>query len=201
MAEALLLITVYHAVLFRHFYFQNADTYARGEFLEQGFSSSRLLGEHLRRYGFFSLRPVHDPYYYGADYSALPFTQTYYWPHRLQAWVGSWLTLGHAFRLYSLTTVLHCWLASVSVYTLASAMGHAPLSAGFASVTLSSLAYALKPNASIVSTLAWVPVYLLSCSLTSTMLTGISVGMMLTAGYWPLALPLLPLGCWLWLSA
>ena len=193
MAKALLLLTCFHLLLFRRFYFQNPYVYARSEALEQGFASSRLLGDSLR-HG----RLVDDTYYY-PDYRALPFLSTYYPPHALQAWVGSWLTLDQAWRLYSFTMVLHFLAASVSVYILAISMGFAPLPAGFASITLSSLGYAMKQNSCIIYTLAWVPSVLLLASQHSMTLTGISLGLMLLAGYWPIALYAVPLACGLWL--
>ena len=116
----------------------------------------------------------------------------------LQAYLGSWLTLNQAWILYSFTMVLHFWLASVSVYMLATAMQVAPLPAGFASVTLSSLGYSMKQNSCIVYTLAWIPILLFSAMLHWWILFGISLGMMLLAGYWPVAFYAVSVGCLIW---
>ena len=177
MGRTLLLLTCYHALLFRRFYFQNSYVYARSEALEQGFASSQLLGAALR-----AGRRVDDRYFF-PDYRALPVLSGYYPPHLVQAWIGSFLSLNHAWILYSLTMVSHFWLSSVSVYILAIHMGYAPLIAGFASVTLSSLGYAMKQNSCITYTCAWVPVWLLSLQAGNWCLAGTSLGMMLLAGY------------------
>ena len=194
MAEALVLLTTWHLLLFRTFYFINPYHYATSELLEQVFPSWLHLGRSLRH----GRLVVEDPYYY-PDYAGLPFLSSFYPPHMVSAWLGSWLPLNQAFLLLVLTMVSHCWLASVSVYILAISMGAAPLVAGFASVTLSSLGYALKQNSSIVYTLAWIPSWLLACQSQLTLLSGISLGLMLLAGYWPIALYAVPLGCLCWL--
>jgi hypothetical protein len=195
MATAIFFLTCYHLLLFRHFYFQNPFIYARSEALEQGFASSILLGRSL----YAGKLPV-DTYYY-PDYLALPFLSSFYPPHMASAWIATFLPLNQAWMLYAFTMVSHFWLASVSVYILASNMGAAPLTAGFASLTLSSLGYAMKQNSCIVYTLAWIPTFLFTASLQSSLLCGISLGMMLLAGYWPIALYVIPLGCLCWLLA
>ena len=194
MAEALVLLTTWHLLLFRTFYFINPYHYATSELLEQVFPSWLHLGRSLRH----GRLVVEDPYYY-PDYAGLPFLSSFYPPHMVSAWLGSWLPLNQAFLLLVLTMVSHFLAASVSVYILAISMGFAPLPAGFASITLSSLGYAMKQNSCIIYTLAWVPSVLLLASQHSMTLTGISLGLMLLAGYWPIALYAVPLACGLWL--
>ena len=191
---ALVLLTCFHLLLFRTVYFQNIYVYARSEALEQAFPSWLLLGRSLRQ----GHLVVEDRYYY-PDYRSLPFLSPYYPPHALSALVATWLPLNQAWMLYSLTMVSHFWLASVSVYILAVSMGSAPLTAGFASLTLSSLGYAMKQNSSIVYTCAWVPIWFLSLLSNNVLASGISLGMMLLAGYWPIAIYAIPLGCVMWL--
>ena len=192
MAEALVLLTCWHLLLFRYFYFINPYHYATSELLEQVFPSWLHLGRCLRE-----RRLVSDPYYYH-DYPALPFLSSFYPPHMASAWLGSFLPLNQAFCLLCLTMVSHYWLASVSVYILVISMEHAPLTAGFASVLCSSLPYTMKQNSSIIYTTAWVPVYLWAASAQDIWLSGISLGMMLLAGYWPIGLYTVPIGCCLW---
>lgn len=194
MAEAILILTCYHFLLFRHFYFINPYHYATSELLEQVFPSWLHLGRSVRQ----GRLVVADPYYY-ADYPSYPFLSSFYPPHLVSAWLGSFLPLNQAFCLLCLTMVSHYWLASVSVYILVSAMGTAPLIAGFASVLFSSMPYTMKQNGSIIYTTAWVPVYLLAASVQDTWLSGISLGMLLLAGYWPIALYVIPLGWILWI--
>lgn len=129
----------------------------------------------------------------------LPFLSGCYPPHLVQAWLGSFLSLNQAWLLFCFTMVSHFWLASGSVYILATAMGLAPWPAGLASLTLSYGAYAVKPNASIIYTTAWIPTLILAGMLKAPWLFGISLGMMLLAGYWPLALPATVVGGFGWL--
>mgnify|MGYP001600112558 CR=1 FL=1 len=194
MAEAIFLLTCWHLLLFRHFYFINPYRYATSELLEQVFPSWLHLGRSLRH----GRLVVEDPYYY-PDYPALPFLSSFYPPHMVSAWLATFLPLNQAFLLLVFTMVSHFLAASVSVYILAISMGTAPLVAGFASVTLSSLGYSMKQNSSIIYTTAWVPTLLLSAQVHSTLIFGISFGMMLLAGYWPIALYAIPLGCLCWL--
>ena len=188
-----LLLTIYHLILFRAFYFKNPYAYASSELLEQGFSSWLALGQAYRH----GTLVTNDTYY--PDYHALPFLSSFYPPHAVTAWIATFLSLNHAWILYSFTMVAHFWLASVSVYILVTAMGLAPLTAGFASVTLSTLGYAMKQNSSIVYTCSWVPIWVLSCLMKNEWLSGTSFGLMLLAGYWPIALPTIGLGCLVWL--
>ena len=195
MAEALFLLTIFHVAFFRRFYFQQSYYGATAEVLETYLGSSRLLGEWLRgkrRWG-------DDPYYY-ANPTALPFLSLWYPPHCLQAYLGSFCSLNGAYRLLTTTMALHYWLASISVYILWRNLSvSSPWIAGLAALTLSYSAYSMKPTPCIVYTLAWVPTFCLSAMLHSTILTGISVGMMLLAGYWPMVLITVPVGCLAWL--
>jgi len=187
------LLTLYHLALFRRFYFQNPYCYATSEALEQGYASFLHLGRELRQG---HLVP-HDPYYY-PDFASLPFLSSFYPPHMAAAWLASFCTLNQAWILYVFTMVSHCWLASVSVYILVTNMGLAPLPAGFASLTLSNLGYAMKQNSSIIYTASWVPLFLLASIAYWPMSYGISLGLMLLAGYWPISLPATVLGILLW---
>lgn len=193
--NAWILLGSYHLLLFRAFYFQNPYVYATSEALEQGYASFLHLGRELRRG---RLLP-HDPYYY-PDYASLPFLSSFYPPHMVSAWLATFLPLNQAWIVYCLTMVSHFYLASVSVYILAIHMGYAPLSAGFASVTLSTLGYAMKQNASIVYTLSYIPMMIMASMLKVWWLFGTSLGMILLAGYWPIALPAIGLGCLIWLA-
>lgn len=195
MAEALVWLVAFHLLFFRKFYFQNPYCYATSEALEQGFSSSVLLGRAVRLRQF----PPRDVYYYPV-YDGLPFLSTYYPPHILQAWIGSWLPLNQAWILYVFTMVLHFLGASVACYCLLSRCSMSPLVAGCGAITISHVGYSMKQNSSIVYTLTWVPILLLGAMDNSVGVFGISMGMMLLAGYWPVALYAIGLGClcWLW---
>jgi len=193
-------IVLFHLVCFRKFYFQNPWCYATSELLEQVFPSTLHLGRHLRRYGLWTLHPVDDPYYY-ADYSALPFLSSYYPPHRITAWLMTFLPTDQSFWILCLTMVWHFLAASLVCFALLQQMGWSILSALFGTITLSHLGYAMKQNSCIVYTCAWVPIFILCASLHQSILFGISLGMMLLAGYWPIAFYAIPLGCLVWLLA
>ena len=134
---------LFHLGCFWRFYLKNPYWYARGEALEQGFASSVLLGRCLRRH-----EVVDDPYYY-PDYRALPFLSSYYPPHVIQAWIGSFLTLNQAWVVYWGTMVLHFLGASIFAYILLEPL-QSSLTQLFGAVTLSYLPYSLKHNSSIV---------------------------------------------------
>ena len=192
--SAFIFLTCFHLLLFRRFYFQNPYVYATSEALEQGFPSWLHLGRCLRH-----RQRVSDPYYY-PDYAALPFLSTYYPPHRLSAWLGSFLSLNGAWRLYATTMALHFLFCSLAAYILlVNHLTMSSLTALFGAVTFSSLGYSMKQNSCIVYTLAWVPIWLLSAMQHSISLSAISLGMMLLAGYWPIAIYTIPLGGLLWL--
>ena len=131
---------------------------------------------------------------------ALPFLSTFYPPHALSAWLGSFLPLNAAFILYGLTMVLHFLWCSLGAWSILQSF-LPPLPALFGAVILSHLGYAMKQNSCIVYTLAWSPIWLLACQASMTILSGISLGMMLLAGYWGIAFPIAGVGCLLWLFA
>ena len=182
----------FHLGCFWRFYLSNPYWYARGEALEQGFSSSILLGRWLRGQGKWG----HDPYYY-ANPLALPFLSNFYPPHLAQAWLGSFLSLNQAWVLYWGAMVLHFLLSSIGCYLLmVSPLGR--LQAFIGAMTLSVLPYAMKHNSSIVYTHAWLVLMVLSAMQHITWCYGISLGMVLLAGYWPLALMGVPLSWVVW---
>ena len=196
MAEAVayVLLTLFHLAFFRRFYFQTPYADSTAEVLETYLGSSRLLGDWLRgrkRWG-------DDPYYY-ANPTALPFLSTWYPPHCLQAYLGSFCSLNGAYRALLITMALHYWLTSMSVYTLLRTWNVLPhWNAGLSALSLSYLAYAVKPTPCIVYTMSWVPLYLLSMATHCWWLAGISLGMMLLAGYWPMVIVFGGVGCLSW---
>ena len=198
MAKGTVILVLAHLLIWRQFYFINPFAYATSECLEQGFSSFILLGRHLRRYGLFSLRDVSDPYYY-PNYAGLPFLSSYYLPHRVVAWGTAGWTLNSAFLAYQGLMAGHS-LASAVVTLWLSMKAGATLETGlFTAIGLSWAGCWWKQQSSLVYTAAWAPVMLLAASSQQATLLGISGGMMLTAGYWPICLLTLPVAlcCWL----
>ena len=198
MAETLTpyaLLTLFHLVFFRRFYWEQPYHGSTAEVLETYLGSSRLLGEWLRGYR----RWGDDPYYY-ANPTALPFLSTCYPPHLLQAYLGSWLSLNGAYRLLIGTMVLHYWLSSISVYILLTRWSAlSPSLAGLAALSLSYSVSSVKPTPCLVYTMSWIPSYLLSMANHCWWLSGISLGMMLLAGYWPMIVVFGGVGCLAWL--
>ena len=186
-------LSLFHLGCFWRFYLSNPYWYARGEALEQGFSSSILLGRWLRR----QEKWGHDPYYY-ADPSALPFLSNFYPPHLAQAWIGSFLSFNQAWIVYWGTMVLHFLFGSLVIYHLLSRSCFSIPQSLFGAVTLSYLPYTMKHNSSIVYTHTWLMITLLAAAVQATRCYGISLGMVLLAGYWPLALMGIPLSWLVW---
>ena len=184
----------FHLIFFRRFYFINPYTYARSEPLEHEFPSSRLLGENLRRGKF----AFHDPYFWG-DFNAQPINASFYPPHMVQAWIGSFLPLDKAWILYSAMMVFHYLLASIFAYTLFNSLKVSATLAFFGAVTLTHFSYCIKQNSSIAYTLTWLPLLLLGSLSHSTTTFGISLGMIILAGYWPLGIYMGVAGCLAWL--
>lgn len=187
----LVALVLFHLVFFRKFYFINPYYYARGEVLECEFPSSRLLGEALRR----GELPG-DPYYY-PHYTALPFKSSFYPPHMLQAYLGSFLAVDSAFILYWCVLLLHYLLASVGAYLLFSSYGSAI--ALFGAITLTHSGYCVKQTSSLVYTIAWIPWMLLGATHGNPILFGLPMGLCILGGYWPLALYGIPFACLYWL--
>lgn len=194
--EIFLLICI-HLLMFRKFYFQNPYIDARGEPLEMEFPAWIHLGREIRHHGFFRVR-VHDPYYF-QEYHGFPILATYYPPHRISAWLSSFLGLDHAWILFRGMMVSHFLIGSIAVYVIFTILTMEPIIGVLNAITLSYLAYAMKQNCSIVYTLSWLTILLCSGLSHNMILFGTSLGMALLAGYWPLIPGVFLLSCLAWL--
>ena len=170
-------LILFHLVFWRRFY-QNPFTHFTGESAAHEFPSARFLGESIRK----GVYPPKDIYYWG-DYSANPINTTFYPPHVLTAWIGSYLSLDRHFILHTGCILAHYLFASVVGYYL---FGEG-LVGFFGAVTLAYMGYNIKGNASIVYTVSWMPVCLLGAKMGSCYLLALGWGMALLGGYWPLA--------------
>ena len=193
MAKALLALTLFHLVFFRHFYFQNPFAFATSTALDMQFAASRFLGEELRAG---RADPV-DPYHYPSQ-SSIPFLSTWYPLHRLQAWVGSFLSVDAAWVVFFATGLLHYLWGSVGAYLLFRPFGE--LIALFGALTLTYHAYAIKQNSEIQYTVGWITWVFYAADIHCGWLLGVSLGMMTLAGYWALAIYVWPLSFLYWLS-
>jgi len=119
--------------------------------------------------------------------NAHPVLATYYPIHRITAFIGARLNLDMAFVLLVYTLLLHTLFASIGWY-LAFRTLFDPLVAVFGAITASYMAYSLKQQPCAVYTMAWLPFLLLGIQIHSILLAGISFGMILLAGYYPIGI-------------
>lgn len=192
-ARGLIALFLFHLLFFRKFYFQNPFHYATSEPLDTAFPSSRLLGEWYRN----GCRGQVDKYYY-PYYTSIPFLSSFYPPHVVQSWIGTFLSVDVHFILYSLTMVLHFLFASIGAYLLFQGFGLVP--ALFGALTLAYMGYNIKQNSCINYTVAWTPWLLLAAETHNPLLFGVSMAMGILAGYWPIWIYMVPLACLYWLS-
>lgn len=190
--QATAALILFHLLFFRRFYFHNPYCYATSEPLEMEFPAARYLGEQLRQWKI----PWHDPYYM-PYYASQPILSTFYPPHMLVSIVQSMLPLDLAWKLHSLLSVLHFLFASIGAYLLFS--GYGAWLAFFGAITLTYAGYSIKQNAPIIYTLSWMPWLLLGAETHNPALFGLSMGMGILAGYWPLWLYAVPFACCYWL--
>ena len=194
--EIVLSLILFHLAFFRRFYLQNPFIYATGEPLELEFPAGRYLGECLRR----GKLPHDDPYHF-PYYTSLPILSSYYPPHQFISWLQSMLPLNLAWLVHSWGTVLHYLWASIGAFLFFSAMSMNSWISFFGAITLTHCGYAVKQNAPIIYTLSWIPWVLYASQIHDPILWGISTGLMLLAGYWPIALYVIPCAIFYWLLA
>ena len=192
MAKAIFWLTLFHLAFFRKFYFQNPYCYATSEALDTAFPSSHVLGQALR-----TGRLVEDDCYYPC-YRSLPFLSSFYPPHCLQAMLGAFLPIDARWVLFSLTSVLHFLWSSIGAWLLFSDYP-APWIVFFGAVTFAYMGYSIKQNPSIIYTLAWAPWLLWAANTHRPVWFGLSMGMGILAGYWPVWIPMIPFGGLYWL--
>ena len=143
--------------------------------------------------------PRYDPHYWFNAHSH-PVLSTYYPTHILSAIVGTFLPLDTAFNLYIIHYLLHFVFMLAGWYTVFAA-SFVNLIALFGAITMTFQACHLKQQACIVYTLSWFPWMLHGLISHNVILSSVSIGMMLLAGYYPLAVFLLPVSLifWQWL--
>lgn len=179
----------FNLLFFRRGYW-NPYRYATSEPLDTAYPSLRILGEWYRR----RCKGEVDPYYY-PYYTSIPFLSSFYPPHVLISIVASKLSLNVGWTLYLWTMFAHFLFASVGAFLLFGG-GFPGL---FGAITLSYMGYNIKQNSCINYTVAWTPWLLLGASTHQPILFATALGMGTLAGYWPLWLYMVPLGCLFWL--
>ena len=186
-------LILFHLLFFRRFYFIDPFCYATSEPLELEFPAGRYLGEQLRQ----GKIPLDDPYHF-PHYASHPILSTFYPPHMLISVIQSMLPLNLAWLLHSWLSVLHFLFASIGAYLLFSVYGD-PWLAFLGAITLAHMGYACKQNAPIIYTLAWAPWLLWAAETHQVGLFGLSLGMGILAGYWPVWITVVPFACLFWL--
>jgi len=143
--------------------------------------------------------PRYDPHYWLNAHSH-PVLSTYYPTGILTATIGAYLPMDCAFNLYIVHYLVHYGFMLAGWYFLLGTH-FMSLVALIGAITMTFQAYHLKQQACIVYTLAWFPWMLYGLLAHSTWISSVSIGMMLLAGYYPLAIYLLPvsLAFWQWI--
>lgn len=130
--------------------------------------------------------PFKDNLYYKYP-ACIPFLSTFYPPHWISAFIGSFLPLNNAFRLHTYLILSHYIFGSCLAYHLFSRWC-SPEVALFGSITLFYSAYSVKLQQPCISyTMAWIPGIFLP-----GWLGVLSMTMALCGGYYPILIYLLP---------
>ena len=140
--------------------------------------------------------PRCDPHYWLNAHSH-PVLSTYYPTGILTAYIGSFLSLDLAFNLYIIHYLLHFGFMLAGWYSVLG-MGCSPLVALIGAITMTFQAYHLKQQACIVYTLSWFPWMLYGLISHNILISSSSIGAILLAGYYPLAIYLLPVSLTFW---
>ena len=181
MQEALLILTSFN-ILFYYESYSKPLTMATSELLSTFFPTWLWQGRMWSKWRL----PKYDHYYW-LNTHAHPVLSTYYPVGILTSIVGSRLSLNAAFSLLAVSLNLHHLFGSIGWF-VALQRWMSPEASLLAAITISYSAYHQKQQPCIVYTLAWFPWILTAHSI----LCPIAIGMVLLAGYYPLAIYLLP---------
>lgn len=130
--------------------------------------------------------PKYDQYYW-INAHAHPVISTFYPISTFIGLCASFLSLDKAFTLFVFSIIFHFIFCSIGWYLLFKPLG--TLVALLGAITFTYQAYHIRQQPCIVYTLAWFP-WIAICP-------WLAIGMILLAGYYPLALYLLPAGLFL----
>lgn len=171
----------YHVLFFWRWY-RDPFLNSTGEMLSTFFPHWIWIGRQIRRGRQFFKDRIY--YFYPA---CIPFLSTFYPPHFLSAYLSNFLSLDKSFILINFTGFSHYLLSSILSY-FAFSQWYSPLVSLFGSVTMAYMAYSIKlQNPCIMYTTAWIP----GCFILGPV-GGLSLGMAILSGYWPLLFPLTP---------
>ena len=177
------LLVAYHLLFFWKVYSQPFSV-ARSELLSTFFPSWVHLGRGEK----------HDGYYWG-NYCAHPVLSSYYPIHWISSRIANKLcSLEEKFRLLIYVVLGHHAWGSIGWFILINHWSNEWV-ALFGSITLSYSAYNIKQQPCIAYTIGWFPWLLLGITKGSLLLSSLSFGMILLAGYYPVGLQVFILAC------
>ena len=179
MAKALALLTIYHLLFFWKAY-TKPFSLATSELLSTFFPTWIWQGKQWSKWRV----PKYENNYWLLP-NAHPVTSTYYPLGIISSFIFSKKNLDLAFLTFTYFNLLHFLGASIGWFIFLSWSFH-PLIALFGAITFTYQAYPLKQQPCIIYTLAWFP-WIAICP-------ALAIGMILLAGYYPLAIYLLPAG-------
>ena len=173
--EALILLVAFHFLFFWKVY-SNHFSVARSELLSTFFPSWVHLGRGEKD----------DPYFWG-NYHAHPVLSAYYPLQLLGTILTKRASLDTRFKVLCWSSSLHLLFGSIGWYLLVCSWSNSYVGL-FGTITLSYSAYNIKQQPCIAYTIGWFPWLLLGISQSNLLLSSISFGMVLLAGYYPLGI-------------
>lgn len=111
----------------------------------------------------------------------------YYPPQLIARFIGGFFALDGQFRVLLLSVVAHYLLASIGWYYLIESWSNSYV-ALFGAITLTYSAYNIKQQPCIVYTIAWFPWMLYGIATHNLLLSSLTLGLTLLAGYYPIGL-------------
>jgi len=168
-------LLVLYFFIFWHKFIINPYKLCTSEIASTYFPHWRWMGMELRR-GVF---PASDNIYYKLP-GSIPFLSTFYPPSLVLSYIGSFLSLDRAFRLYVYMIIGHYLLASLFAYWLFGNL--------FAAITLAYAGYVIKPNTPCFAfSVTWVPL-----ALKGGVIGAVAWAMALFGGYYPVLVYVVP---------
>src|SRR3990167_9671662 len=169
------LLIAYHFLFFWRIY-SSPFSVARSELLSTFFPSWVHLG-----------RGEKDDKYFWGNYDAHPVLSPYYPFQLLGAKLASRISLNQAFKVFTWLVSVHHLFASIGWYYLVLSWSNQYV-ALFGAVSLAYAGYAIKQQPCVAYTIAWFPWLLLGIATNNLLISGLSFGMVLLAGYYPLGI-------------
>ena len=181
MAKALTLLIAFHFIFFWRTYLRPFE-FSRSELLSTFFPSWIWQGRQIK-----SLKSWrYDPYFW-LNFHSHPVLSSYYPIHVLSAWVGSLLSLDNAFKLLLWSVRLHHLVTSVAWFLTLSYF-YEPTVAIFGSFILTYNGFNIKQQPCLVYTITCTSLLTLGIVSGNVILSSISFGSLLLAGYYPIGI-------------